>query len=72
MAKQQTVMTEELVDISQTKYRTGMVTVSEVLKARAALAEARINLLNAQKDFAVSLAQLYMILGRNLPGMEAG
>ena len=65
-------MSEELVDINRTKYRTGMVTVSDVLKARAALAEARINLLNAKKDFAVSLAQLHMILGRNLLGQGAG
>ena len=66
LAKKQIVMTEELVDINRTKYRTGLATVADVLKARAVLAEARINLLNAQKDFAVSLAQLYRILGRNL------
>ena len=72
LAKKQIVMSEELVDIKRTKYRTGMATVADVLKARAALAEARINLLNAQKDFAVSLAQLHMILGRNLLGQGAG
>jgi outer membrane protein TolC len=65
-------MSEELVDIKRTKYRTGLTTVADVLKARAALAEARINLLNAQKDFAVSLAQLHRILGRNLLAQEYG
>ena len=63
LAKKQIVMSEELVDINRTKYRTGMATVADVLKARAALAEARINLLNAQKDFAVSLAQLHTNFG---------
>jgi outer membrane protein TolC len=72
LAKKQIVMTEELVDISRTKYQTGMGTMADVLKARAALAEARINLLNAQKDFALSLAQLHVILGRNLLGQGAG
>jgi outer membrane protein TolC len=72
LAKKQIVMSEELVDINRTKYRTGMVTVADVLKARAALAEARINLLNAKKDFAVSLAKLHIILGRNLLGQGAG
>ncbi len=72
LAKKQTAMTEELVDISRTKFRTGLATVTDVLKARAALAEARINLLNAQKDFAGSLAQLYQILGRNLLSQESG
>ena len=66
MARKQIVLAEEMLEISRTKYRTGLATVSEVLKARAQLAEARINLLTARKDFAVSLAQLYMILGRNL------
>ena len=36
LAKKQIVMSEELVDINRTKYRTGMVTVADVLKARAA------------------------------------
>jgi outer membrane protein TolC len=66
LAKKQIGMLEELVQISRAKYKTGLATVTDVLKARAALAEARINLLEAQKDFAVSLAQLHRILGRNL------
>jgi outer membrane protein TolC len=68
LAKKQIVMSEELVDINKTKYRTGLATVADVLKARTALVEARVNLLTAQKDFAVSLAQLYRLLGRNLLG----
>ena len=68
IAKKQIAMAEELVDISRTKYRTGLVTLSDVLKARFTLTEARINLLNAKKDFAVSMAQLHGILGRNLMG----
>ncbi len=68
MAKKQIALAEEMVTISRTKYRAGLDTVTEVLKARATLAEARINLLNARKDFAQSLAQLYMLLGRNLSG----
>jgi outer membrane protein TolC len=32
------------------------------------LSEAQVNLINAQKDFALSLAQLYQLLGRSLSG----
>jgi outer membrane protein len=70
LSKKQIVMSEQLVDIHRTKYRTGLATAADVLKARAALVEARVNLLNAQKDFAVSLAQLYRILGRDLLAPE--
>jgi outer membrane protein len=68
IAKKQIAMAEELVDINRTKYRTGLVTLSDVLKARFTLTEARINLLNAKKDFAVSTAELHRILGRNIVG----
>lgn len=70
LAKRQIGMSEELVQINRTKYQTGLATVTDILKARAALAEARINLLEAQKDFAVSLAQLHRILGRNMLAQE--
>jgi len=70
IAKKQIAIAEELVDIRKTKYRTGLVTLSDILKARITLTEARINLINAKKDFAVAMAKLHMILGRNL--LESG
>ena len=71
LAKKQIGMSEEMVAISRQKYRTGLATVADVLKARAALAEANINLINARKDFAIALVQLHRILGRNLFPLES-
>lgn len=71
LAKRQITLAEEVVAISRNRYRTGLATLADVLKARAALAEANINLLNARRDFAIALAQLHRLLGRDLLPQES-
>lgn len=70
-AKQQINLSEEMVAIQRNKYRTGLTTLAEVLKARTTLAEAYINLMQAKRDFAIALAQLHRLLGRELFPQEA-
>jgi outer membrane protein TolC len=65
-AQKQISLAEELVKINQTKYGLGLTPLVEVFKARAALAEARINHSAAKNDQAIALGQLYQALGRNL------
>lgn len=65
LAKKQLALAEEIVNIQRSKYRAGLTTLAEVLKARTAVAEARLNFMAAKKDYAVALAQLYRLVGRD-------
>jgi outer membrane protein len=65
-AQKQLTLAEELLTINRTKYGLGLATRVEVFKARAALAEARVNGAAAKNDRAIALGQLYQALGRNL------
>ncbi len=65
-AQKQISLAEELVKINRTKYGLGLTTLVEVFKARAALAEARVNAHTAKNDQAIALGQLYQALGREL------
>lgn len=65
LAKKQLALAEEIVNIQRGKYRAGLTTLAEVLKARTAVAEARLNFMAAKKDYAVALAQLYRLVGRD-------
>lgn len=65
-AQKQITLAEELLTINRTKYGLGLATTVEVFKARAALAEAQVNLATAKNDRAIALGQLYQAVGRNL------
>jgi outer membrane protein len=65
-AKKQITLAEELVKINQTKYGLGLTQLVEVYKARASLAEAKVNQATAKNDKAIALGQLYQALGRDL------
>ncbi len=65
-AQKQITLAEELVKINRTKYGLGLTTLVEVFKARAALAESKVNYHTAKNDQAIALGQLYQALGRDL------
>jgi len=65
-AQKQIALAEELVKINRTKYGLGLTTLVEVFKARASLAEARVNSLTAKNDQAIALGGLYRAVGREL------
>jgi outer membrane protein TolC len=65
-AKKQITLAEELLTINRTKYGLGLATLVEVFKARAALAEAKVNSHTAKNDQAIALGQLYQAIGREL------
>jgi outer membrane protein TolC len=65
-SQKQITLAEELVKINRTKYGLGLTTLVEVFKARAALAEAKVNFHTAKNDQAIALGQLYQALGRDL------
>jgi outer membrane protein TolC len=71
-AKQQTAMAQELLNITRTKHGVGYATLSDVFKARAALAEAQVNVVTAHNDQAASLGKLYKALGREIQFRDAG
>jgi outer membrane protein TolC len=65
-AQKQVTLARELLEITRTKYAVGYVTLTDVFKARATLAEAEVNLITAQNDKFVALGKLYQALGRDL------
>lgn len=65
-AQQQVTLAQELLSITRTKYGVGYATLTDVFKARAALAEAEVNLVTAKNDKVVALGKLYQALGRDL------
>ena len=65
-AQQQITLAQELLSITRTKYGVGYATLTDVFKARAALAEAEVNLATARNDKGVALGKLYQALGRDL------
>jgi outer membrane protein TolC len=65
-------MAQELLNITRTKHGVGYATLSDVFKARAALAEAQVNVVTAHNDQAASLGKLYKALGREIQFRDAG
>jgi outer membrane protein TolC len=65
-AQKQITLARELLSITRTKYGVGYATLTEVFRARAALAEAEVNLATARNDKVVALGKLYQALGRDL------
>ena len=71
-AQRQISLAEELVKINRTKYGLGLTPLVEVFKARAALSEARVNLITAKNDRAIALGRLYQAVGREFHFQGAG
>jgi outer membrane protein TolC len=70
-AQKQIDLANELLQITRTKYGVGYATLAEVFKARATLAEARVNLVTARNDKGIALGKLYQALGRDLLFQES-
>lgn len=65
-AAKQIAMAQELVAITQAKFGAGLTTLADLFKARASLAEAQVNLVNARNDRAAALGKLYRAVGRDM------
>lgn len=64
VAEQMVVRAAEVVRIVQDRYREGLTTITEVLRAQSALARARTTVLSARYEYYIGYAQVLLVTGR--------
>lgn len=64
VAEQMVVRAAEAVRIVQDRYREGLTTITEVLRAQSALARARTMVLSARYEYYVGYAHVLLVTGR--------
>jgi outer membrane protein len=57
---------EEQLRITETRYELGSAALSDVLKARVSNGEAKLNLINAENNYKISMAQLNQLVGEKV------